>query len=121
MHSSLHDLKATGANTVSARVTVEHDSPWFTGHFPGDAILPGIAQLQMVVEAVGRMRQEALRLRQLNRIKFKKIVRPGACLDIHATATGTTDVYSFTIVSETQEVCTGTMLLTPETAEKTVP
>jgi len=27
-----------------ARVTTDSGSPWFTGHFPGDPILPGIAK-----------------------------------------------------------------------------
>jgi 3-hydroxymyristoyl/3-hydroxydecanoyl-(acyl carrier protein) dehydratase len=116
MWYSLLGLKRAD-NEILARVTVEDGSPWFVGHFPGDPILPGIAQLYMVAEIVAQSRQENLCIRRLSRVKFKKIVRPGELLEIHASAADKTNIYTFRITSETQDVCSGTMSLAQKTAE----
>lgn len=90
---------------------VHDDSPWFSGHFPGNPILPGIAQLQMVAAVIARSRQENLYIKRVQRVKFKKIVRPGERLEIDAAATTILDLYSFRITHEAQDVCTGMMFL----------
>jgi len=94
-----------------ALVTVNDDSPWFSGHFPDNPILPGIAQLNMVADIIALSRQKSLYIKRLNRVKFKKIVRPGEQLEIHAAATSTTGLYTFHITHETQAVCSGMMSL----------
>jgi len=66
----------------------------------------------MILDLVSQATKENLCIKYLSRVKFKKIVRPGERLEISASATKTTDEYSFKILHETQEVCTGTMLLT---------
>lgn len=111
MWYSLLDLKIPVPREVRAHVTVTDDSPWFSGHFPEDPILPGIAQLKMVADIIGQAREERLSIKRLNRIKFKKIVRPGEQLEIHATATSTFGLYSFRITHDAQDVCSGTMFL----------
>jgi 3-hydroxymyristoyl/3-hydroxydecanoyl-(acyl carrier protein) dehydratase len=98
-------------NDIRARVIVNHDSPWFSGHFPDHPVLPGIAQLKMVADVIARARQEHLWIKRLHRVKFKRIVKPGAQLDIHAAATETDGIYSFRITHETEDVCSGTMSL----------
>ena len=117
MWYSLLRLKKTADDAVSAKVVVDDGSPWFFGHFPDDPILPGIAQLNMVAEVVGLSRQEKLCIRRLSRVKFKKIVRPGELLEIHASAADTTNIYTFRITSKDQDVCSGTMSLATKTAE----
>jgi len=118
MWYSLLGLKTGTDGTISAQVTVDDGSPWFFGHFPGNPILPGIAQLNMVAEVVTLSRQENLCIRRLSRVKFKKLIRPGEILEIHASAADTTNIYTFRITSEAQEVCSGTMLLAVKTAQK---
>ena len=107
----LLDLEIPAPNDIRARVVVDHDSPWFSGHFPDHPILPGIAQLKMVADVIARARQERLGIKRLHRVKFKRIVGPGEQLDIHATATNTGGLYSFRITHETEDVCSGTMAL----------
>lgn len=107
----LLDLEIPAPNDIRARVLVDHDSPWFSGHFPDRPILPGIAQLKMVADVIGRARQEHLWIKRLHRVKFKRIVGPGEPLDIHATATNTDGLYAFRITHETEDVCSGTMVL----------
>ena len=83
MWYSLIESKKMEKDAVAARVTTDSDSPWFSGHFPNDPILPGIAQLEMVANLIAASREDDLRMTGLSRIKFRKIVRPGEQLDIH--------------------------------------
>ena len=38
-------------NSISAKVVVSADSPWFSGHFPGE-LTPGIAELSMIFDII---------------------------------------------------------------------
>jgi len=96
-------------DTISARVTVSADSPWFDGHFPDDPILPGIAQLSMVADLVSGTDAKGMVMGNLSRVKFKKIVRPGVLLDISVTKGNKKGHYMFRITSDGDEVCSGMM------------
>jgi 3-hydroxymyristoyl/3-hydroxydecanoyl-(acyl carrier protein) dehydratase len=111
MWYSLLDLEMPAPHDIRAHVAVNDDSPWFSGHFPDHPIVPGIAQLKMVADVIARARQESLWINRLTRVKFKKIVKPGEHLEIHATATNTTGLYSFRITHEMQDVCSGMISL----------
>ncbi|MFA6898942.1 MAG: hypothetical protein WC256_01895 [Desulfurivibrionaceae bacterium] len=94
---------------ISAQVTTDGQSPWFSGHFPDNPILPGIAQLKMVADIIAASREDDVRTTGLSRIKFRKIVRPGELLDIRATIGQMKDQYMFRITCGTDEVCSGMM------------
>ena len=93
-----------------ARVTADRDSPWFAGHFPDDPILPGIAQLKMVADLIAVSRTDDACMTGLSRVKFKKIVRPGELLYIHASPGPKKDQYTFRISAGSQDICSGLML-----------
>lgn len=105
-------------NAITAQVTTDPLSPWFSGHFPGDPVLPGIAQLKMVTDVVARALAQDLCLVELTRIKFKKLIRPGEILDIHAWAGHKENTYSFRISSNQHDVCSGTLTLAPKQENK---
>ena len=98
---------------INDQIEVRQDSAWFCGHFPGDPILPGIAEIEMVLVLLEKHFGQPVRLRRLGRIKFKKIVRPGETLDIQAGAGNKENVYGFRIVSAGEEVCAGMITLAP--------
>ncbi len=110
---ALGPVEACGAGEWRADVQVPAGSPWFGGHFPGDPILPGIAQLGLVREmaaaALGRIRPTGF-----SRVKFKKIVRPDERLRITLTARpeppGT---LAFRIESGAEIACTGVLAWEP--------
>jgi len=54
--SLLKEVKAINNNHIEALADVPVDSPWFSGHFPGEPILPGIALVHLVKQAIMRMR-----------------------------------------------------------------
>ncbi len=90
-------------------VTIAANSPWFSGHFPGDPILPGIAQLKMVTDLIAKSTQGTSRMTGLSRVKFRKIVRPEEVLDINVTCGNKADQYNFKITSAGEDVCSGWM------------
>jgi 3-hydroxymyristoyl/3-hydroxydecanoyl-(acyl carrier protein) dehydratase len=96
-------------NGLAARVTADSSSPWFSGHFPDDPILPGIAQLKMVADLIAASRGDDSPMTGLSRIKFRKIVRPGQQLDIYAAPGKLKDQYAFRISSSNEDICSGMM------------
>lgn len=104
---------------MAARVTTAGDSPWFSGHFPNDPVLPGIAQLEMVADLIAASREDTLRMTGLSRIKFRKIVRPGELLDILAVCGNKKYQYTFRLTSRNEEVCSGMMLFARKKNKKT--
>ena len=92
---------------LSTSVTVESDSPWFTGHLPDEPILPGIAQLKMVLDLLSAEYSEQLYLHSLSRIKFRKIVQPGEELSLHVVNEKNDSTFSFRITNDGEIVCSG--------------
>jgi 3-hydroxymyristoyl/3-hydroxydecanoyl-(acyl carrier protein) dehydratase len=59
------------------RIEVPEDSRFFAGHFPGHPILPGIAHLALVTQALGDPP-----LAEVKVLKLRKPVGPGDVLDL---------------------------------------
>ncbi len=96
---------------MSAKVKTEGDSPWFSGHFPGTPILPGVAQLGMVSDLISKFSKDDLYIRSLSRVKFKKISKPQDILSIHASPEKRKNSYSFRIEDSEDEICSGIIML----------
>ncbi len=113
-------IRLTGGNKLvnykedemSASVATDGSSPWFSGHFPDDPILPGIAQLKMVADLISKSEKDKLCMTRLSRVKFRKIVRPDELIDIHVICINKKEQYIFRITSESEEVCSGRMFFT---------
>ena len=100
---------------IVASVTIDAHSPWFSGHFPDDPILPGIAQLKMVADLIAGSRAGDRCLTGVSRVKFRKIVRPGELLDIQVTCGDKKDQFLFRITSGGEDVCSGWMFFATTT------
>ncbi len=96
----------------TASVITESNSRWFSGHFPNNPILPGIAQLKMVVDLVSKSGAGKVCISGLSRVKFRKIVRPGEQLDIQVIPGTTDNHYIFKITCGDEDVCSGKMHFT---------
>jgi len=97
----------------TGQVAVDGDWTWFRGHFPEDPILPGVAQLQMVLDLLAAHGEARAVLTGLGRIKFRRIVRPGEVLDIAVSPPDDEHRRRFSITCGNDTVCSGTMLFTP--------
>ncbi|MBW2594044.1 MAG: hypothetical protein JRE58_13780 [Deltaproteobacteria bacterium] len=102
------------AGAITADVWISTDSSWFEGHFPEDPVLPGIAQLSLILTVVEKALNLKIRIYSFNRVRFKQIIRPGDVLEIIA-APGKRNhgQYSFQVQCRGETVLTGLMNIEP--------
>jgi 3-hydroxyacyl-[acyl-carrier-protein] dehydratase len=79
---SITSADILSSNEMVMEAEVSPDSPWFSGHFPGEPILPGVAQLEMALDAIKRLNRKSLRISGLKRVRFKQVIRPDEKLRI---------------------------------------
>ena len=70
-------------NEREAFFTFGDDFAGFDGHFPGNPLLPGIAQIMAAVLTAAPGRDA--RLREIGRSKFLNMVRPGETMRVRVT------------------------------------
>ncbi len=64
------------AGKITAAVTVNAAHPVFAGHFPGQPVLPGVCQLQMVKELLEKAVGQKLILKEAGNCKFLQMIDP---------------------------------------------
>ena len=113
--SLLKEIKAVNHNYIEALADVPVDSPWFSGHFPGQPILPGIALVYMAEQAIiqdALAKGEQLQLHTLKRVRFTQPVRPGETLSLNIVSeeAGEDILFSFKITNKENIVCSGVIV-----------
>ena len=108
----LKDVKRIASNALEARADVPEDCIWFTGHFPGEPILPGIALVHLVYEVIDRDahdRGESVQISSLKRIRFTGPVRPGEKFVLNLTHedVGQERLFHFKVAVNESIVCSG--------------
>ncbi len=63
--------------TLEARVFLVPGHPIYDGHFPGQPVVPGVCQVQMVQELTSMALDMPLRLVASDNIKFMSMIDPG--------------------------------------------
>jgi len=112
----LKKLTRSDKNEIEADIHIPSDSPWFRGHFPGEPILPGVAQIGMVKDAIRQARDQDLKVTGVRRVRFKQIIRPDDKLKLIATPLKeNVGAYTFRILVENEAVCSGVMMVEPQT------
>jgi len=98
---------------LEAQVTLGEDSPWFDGHFPGDPVLPGVAQVQIACDLL-RVCREPVRVTGLRRIRFKRRIRPAAPLRVSVDLSGRDrGRCTFALFDGDDTVCRGVLATEP--------
>jgi 3-hydroxyacyl-[acyl-carrier-protein] dehydratase len=80
---------------VIAKHHVRGEEPHFLGHYPGKPIMPGVLLCETVLQAGAYLMASRLDrdvqntsgvpvVTRLNNVKFKKMVKPGDVLEVHA-------------------------------------
>jgi 3-hydroxyacyl-[acyl-carrier-protein] dehydratase len=120
MNRSWHSLQnpvQTGSHEISAEATLERDSLWFDGHFPGAPILPGIAQLAIVS---GLLKWHAEKqggtvvISSLSRIRFRQFIRPDDTVAVTITQDGEDpSAFKFKLMVKGQAACSGQVRTAP--------
>lgn len=100
--------------SLSAQAHIGADSPWFSGHFPNEPVLPGIALLGMVSDTIRRRQAEAgkkVKISKIRKVRFRLPVRPDSSLSLKLSCADNDNilVYQFRITLNGEMVCTGIM------------
>jgi peptidoglycan/xylan/chitin deacetylase (PgdA/CDA1 family)/3-hydroxymyristoyl/3-hydroxydecanoyl-(acyl carrier protein) dehydratase len=103
---------SAAADQITASAGISGHSPWYAGHFPGHPILPGIAILALVEEAIVASELAEGRRMQITgvgRVRFRLPVGPDDRMEIRIVreerAVGWR--YPFTVALAGEQVCTG--------------
>lgn len=105
---SLVKVEKLSSNEIIMYTEVLPESPWFSGHFPGDPILPGIAQLEMALDGIKRLSKKNLKISGVRKIRFKQFIRPNDKIKVKiALREGDILSYSFRIMVEEEMACNG--------------
>lgn len=75
-------------DTFSGMLWIDGSLPYFTGHFPGQPILPGVVQIEWALYTAGQSFSAAAaeKFVGMSQIKFKAPVVPGTWLQLNLTA-----------------------------------
>ena len=84
-------VEIKGAEELVAIKNVTFNEPYFNGHFPGNPVMPGVLQLEAMAQAAGILIvrwnnwvPKPAFFMSADKVKFRKPVRPGDQLRIHA-------------------------------------
>jgi predicted hotdog family 3-hydroxylacyl-ACP dehydratase len=75
------------AGPFSERIIIQPGWPHFVGHFVGRPILPGIAHLALVRDALRRMVDPELELVAVTVLRLRQVVEPGDELELQMSST----------------------------------
>ena len=107
-------LPDSAPDEMLARAETEPSSPWFSGHFPGEPILPGIAQIAMVRETIQRAEDRQLCIAGVKRVRFKQVIQPNDEISIRVRpGDRDEDTYSFQVTLDGEIACSGILIAAP--------
>lgn len=100
------------AERMTASAGVSADSAWYAGHFPDNPILPGIAILALVKEAIitSELREgRRVLITGIGRIRFRLPVKPDDMMMLEITREKKRDsvAYLFSVKLAGEAACTG--------------
>jgi 3-hydroxyacyl-[acyl-carrier-protein] dehydratase len=70
------DESETGPLKYHVIVNLNNGNPIYEGHFPGNPIVPGVCQIQMVLELIEKAVNLKLKLTEADNIKFLSMINP---------------------------------------------
>ncbi|MBN2342654.1 MAG: hypothetical protein JXX29_16545 [Deltaproteobacteria bacterium] len=94
--------------TARFHCVVPEDFFGFQGHFNGHPIMPGVCQLQLVVEAIAET-EYPIRISRFERVKFHNLITPGTAFVISVETKGNDFLYQ--IYNETAAFASGKIVL----------
>ena len=83
LHNNFFSIASREVNTscpdvqnIHVRIRLNPDHPVFKGHFPGNPVVPGVCQVQMIREILEDQTGTPLRLVESDTIKFLSMIDP---------------------------------------------
>jgi 3-hydroxymyristoyl/3-hydroxydecanoyl-(acyl carrier protein) dehydratase len=101
-------IRKMAGGEIAAKVTVPADSPWFSGHFPGNPVLPGIAQIDIVFDIINTASGKGHVLKKVYRTKYRRVIGPDEQIDVVVFPSDPAgDNWRFEINAGSQTACRG--------------
>jgi 3-hydroxymyristoyl/3-hydroxydecanoyl-(acyl carrier protein) dehydratase len=102
------------AERVVAAARFSGDSDWFSGHFPGNPIVPGVALIALAAESViERERKEgrSVAITGVRKVRFRLPVKPDDEVTLEATRRPDPKgpAYAFTVYLAGETACSGVL------------
>jgi UDP-3-O-[3-hydroxymyristoyl] N-acetylglucosamine deacetylase/3-hydroxyacyl-[acyl-carrier-protein] dehydratase len=89
-------VEFVSADELVAIKNVTYNEPYFSGHYPGNPVMPGVLQVEAMAQAAGVLllrrntgEGKVALLMSADKVKFRKAVRPGDQVVINAKLTRT--------------------------------
>jgi 3-hydroxyacyl-[acyl-carrier-protein] dehydratase len=79
------DRFQTSGKDISATVALNPVHPIFSGHFPGQPVLPGVCMIRIVKELLENATKNALTMVRADQIKFLTVIDPRHTVSFEAT------------------------------------
>ena len=91
--------KENNENNWIFKVQINQDHPIYQGHFPQEAIVPGVVLVQMLKELVESILDKKIKLKEAKSIKFIKMIYPSMVSQMEVTIV-LTETDSLKVVAE---------------------
>ncbi|GEM_PF-925899 len=85
IRQSLVSVSKNPDKSICGEFNFASDLEMFRGHFPGNPILPGIAQIEMVKCLVEMVLEKKLTLREIQKTKFSHMIQPETPVSVTIT------------------------------------
>ncbi len=108
--TNLSAIRFVAGDAVTASACVPASSPWFSGHFPGNPILPAVGILSLVWEAAQALAAQSgehLLIRQLRNVRFRRLVKPDERLELTANLRRAARTLAFEVTANGEPVSDG--------------
>lgn len=104
----VENRKATESGCV-ATMSFAPESDFFDGHFEGAPVLPGVVQTGVAVRELERLLERPVRIREIKKLKFAKVVHPGDRVEFSLSRKGEAE-WTFKYESD-GELCSSGILV----------
>ncbi len=95
---------------VELNLLISEDISWFAGHFPQQAVLPGVVQTHWAAELAKKLFPVKGPFQRINNLKFKTMIMPGTELVLQLKYNAEKQAIAFSYHDSEQEFSTASLV-----------
>ena len=98
---------------ATAKVEVDASNPFLSGHFPDEAILPGVTHLGLAAQVAEGLHPREARLAGVRDLRLRQLVAPGDVIEVRVTPGSASGECRFEIRKGDLVASSGVLLFAP--------